>query len=210
MDRRKSLFVFFLIILGLLKSPLNMASPPPPPPLFSFGPAIVGDQVIMFWSAVAGAQTYNIYLDSEMVDSVSASAISFTGPLPGEPGPHSYQVSALDDNNLESVLSSPGVIQVGGLDPPENLKAEIGPHLSSIYLVWDYVSGVYQYNIYRSSDGGQATLLASVFESSYHDEAVVPGVSYGYTVLAIDAMGTEGISSEQALITIDPASAAAA
>ncbi len=209
MDRRKTLFVFFLI-LGLLKSPLNLASPPPP--LFSFGPAIVGDQVFMSWSAVAGAETYNIYLDSVKVDSVST--LSYTGPLPGEPGPHSYQVSALDSsldiNNQESVLSSPGVIQVGGLDPPENLKAEIGPHLSSIYLVWDYVSGVYQYNIYRSSDGSQATLLVSVFESSYHDEAVVPGVSYGYTVLAIDAMGTEGRSSELALIEIDPASAAAA
>lgn len=206
MDRRKILFVFFLIILGLPKSALNQASPSPPQ--FFFGPTIVGDQVVMYWSAVPGAQTYNIYLDSEKVDSVST--FSYTGSLPAEPGPHIYQVSALDISDQESDLSSPGVVQVGGLDPPENLKAEIGPNLSSVYLVWDYVAGVYQYNIYRSSDGSQAALLASAVKNNHHDEAVVPGVSYGYTVRAMDAVGTEGGSSEQVLIEIDQASAAAA
>jgi hypothetical protein len=129
------------------------------------------------------------------------------GSLPAEPGLYSYQVSALDNSSQESVLSSPGVIQVGGLDPPENLIVELGPLLSSVYLAWDFVPGVYQYNIYRSSDGGPATLLASIFESSYQDETVVPGISYGYTILAQDAMGTEGRSSEQVLVEIDPASA---
>jgi alpha-glucosidase len=65
---------------------------------------------------------------------------------------------------------------------------------------------VAEYNIYRSEDGGPFSLLATIdaASTSYHDESVASGATYGYRVTALDGSLNESRPSNEVTQTAEP------
>jgi len=79
--------------------------------------------------------------------------------------------------------------------PPYKVNAfrVSSPTSNSITLSWDSVSDAVKYNIYRSNT--QTGTLSRIGESngtSYNDSDISAGVSYWYTIAAVNAGGLEG------------------
>jgi len=74
---------------------------------------------------------------------------------------------------------------------------------STVDLSWSAVSGATSYNVYRgTSSGGEGTtaLVTGLATTSYSDAAVTSGVTYYYTVSAVQ-LGTESLASNEASAT---------
>ncbi len=96
---------------------------------------------------------------------------------------YAYSVTAIDSMGVSSE-SSAFTIDFCRVVSPEVLSAT--PETNAITLVWDAISGVESYNIYRKTDGNWSkitTVGADV--SSYKDTSVTSGIRYSYTVTAV-------------------------
>ncbi|PYE44266.1 fibronectin type III domain-containing protein [Paenibacillus barcinonensis] len=78
-------------------------------------------------------------------------------------------------------------------------------------LSWDAAAGDVQYKVYRQSAGAaKAELLSTVDAPAYTDHQIELGMSYVYTVTAVDQTGTESLASNTLNVsTIDPSIAKA-
>ncbi len=71
------------------------------------------------------------------------------------------------------------------------------PSVDAVYLHWSRPSNdIRYYHIYRSTSGfGLFTLLSTSYSPSYSDQEVVAGMTYSYSVKAVDSNGDEGPDS---------------
>lgn len=101
---------------------------------------------------------------------------------------YSYYVTAVigiggEESNPSNIVSATPQAG-GGINPPENLKAEAGD--KQVQLTWEYpqeLSGI-EYNVYRKSAGDYAK-IKTVSEKSYLDKDVANDTTYYYYVTAV-------------------------
>jgi fibronectin type 3 domain-containing protein len=170
--------------------------------------AVSSSKVDLTWQASGddvGVTGYDVYREGTLLESIGpATAYSDTTVTPGS---YSYEVHARDAAGNVSDASNAASVTV---DPPDTEKPTAPGNLtatahgaSKIDLGWlastDNV-GVTGYDIYRDD-----TLLASIGPAtSYSDNSVVPGVTYSYHVIALDAAANASDPSNTASAMVNP------
>lgn len=69
-----------------------------------------------------------------------------------------------------------------------------------VFLNWDIVAGATSYQVQRSTDGVNFTLLSSPTTPSYLDTAVVVGTNYYYQVASSNSSGNSSYTSAQSIV----------
>jgi chitodextrinase len=172
-----------------------------------------GTSISIAWTASTdnvAVTGYNVYRDGVKIASTNATGLTYTdsGLLMGTT--HSYQVTAFDAANNESVKSATITATTPDTVPPSvptGLTAAATAY-NNINLSWNAAtdtggSGLAGYRIYRN---GSATALASVAAGSggtvtYSDTSVAGSTAYSYTVSAYDGAGNESAKSTAASAT---------
>lgn len=140
---------------------------------------------------------YRVYRDSALIGTSAVPTFMDTGLTAGST--YSYQIQAVDDEGLESALSSPvdGSTLVEDTESPsvpQGVQASIlgGGEIS---LLWTESSDNVEiafYRVYRDD-----SFLVDVQSLAHVDGTVVAGTSYRYRVEAFDTAGNgSGLSSE--------------
>jgi fibronectin type 3 domain-containing protein len=86
----------------------------------------------------------------------------------------------------------PVVDCVSVLPSPLNIYAT--PEDSQVIVRWNDVTGASSYRVYWQASNGLRDIV-SVGASSYVHGGLTNGITYSYEVVAMDAMGVEGVSS---------------
>jgi fibronectin type 3 domain-containing protein len=153
-------------------------------------------------TAGPGDLTYHLFRDNASVWSGSATNYTDTGLTNGRS--YSYAVAA--NNSVGWGPNSTAVTIVPASTPgaPLNLTATSGNKL--VDLSWSPPSSnggsnITGYNIYRGTAPGEGTLLATVGDvNNYTDPELTNGMTYHYTVSAVNAVG-EGVRSVEVSAT---------
>ena len=168
--------------------------------------------VVLVWNAVDSATSYNVYMDTALVASVTDTTYTVED-LTSETT-YSFTVTALADT-LESVASNvvtvttlaaedPGEPEDPGdepeepieLDVPENVEAN-AISTSSIIITWDNVENALSYNVYRNGE-----LLDDIKNTSYTDKDLEYNTEYCYTVEAVNGKEKSEKSEEVCVKTL--------
>jgi fibronectin type 3 domain-containing protein len=165
-------------------------------------------KVTVTWTGPAGGQTFDVYrgntsggeglvpyatgvTGSSFIDSSVAAATTYY-----------YEVSAVNVNGAQGPLSS----ETSALTlaaAPANLTAQGGSGFVS--LSWSASKGATSYSVFRSlTSGGEGNtpVASGLTATSYTDLNVNAGITYFYTVAAVDATGTGPQSAETSTITV--------
>ncbi|MGO8672106.1 MAG: choice-of-anchor tandem repeat GloVer-containing protein, partial [Capsulimonadaceae bacterium] len=165
--------------------------------------AIAGNaQVSLFWSESAGATSYSVYRATSSggegsipVDTASVPTYTDTGLTNGVT--YFYTVSAAGGSGTSPQSNEePGTPESSILPAPAGLSASAGN--AAVSLSWTASTAASSYNVYRSTVSGAegATAIGTSPGASYTDTGLTNGVTYFYTVSAIDAAGTSPQSRE--------------
>ena len=131
------------------------------------------------------------------------SPVSYNFPVNGN---YTIQFSS-DWNTINSVNGQP---VTSAPSAPQNLVASSGN--AQVSLSWSAPltngnSQITGYNVYRSTSSGAETFLASAgITTSYIDTSATNGLTYYYTVTAINAIGESALSNEAYATPSAPAS----
>ncbi len=161
-------------------------------------PMRAGNQVLLMWAPVPGAQEYRIHrrdlgTGREKVWTVrEPQAVDPEAPADRA---YLYSVEAVLPGGVAGPTSE--VRKLEGFRPLE--PPRWGGHYQegrSVHLVWEPVEGAAFYNLYRAREGEEPQLLASVQGVKYVDGTVEPGAAYVYTVRAVGLQSQESADSE--------------
>lgn len=163
-------------------------------------PADVGGSPITFYKVYRGASASGE--SSIPIANLSAASFSYNDSAVTNQVPYYYVVKAVNTNGTSNpsneVLATP--INPGLPSAPKNVLAT--PGAGKIVVTWDApdsvgTSPITGYSIYRSDNGSQLSLLTTTgpTTTAYTDTAVVPGHSYGYQVVAMNANGNGSVSA---------------
>ncbi len=153
----------------------------------------------LFRESLEATKKVHDILDFEVVVGLSGHYIFYAAYVKEGKNPITDSFSVLQSNLAEvsTTLSdepplTPVVDCVSVLPSPSNPFAEAGD--TSVLLSWEPVTDADSYVVYwQASDGSGASI--SVKATSYMHEGLINGVSYRYSVTAMDTMGVEGIAS---------------
>ncbi|MGO8669784.1 MAG: fibronectin type III domain-containing protein [Capsulimonadaceae bacterium] len=181
------------------------ATPEPPAPSAPTGlSATAGNaQVGLSWSASSGATSYNITRGtasgaegSTAIATASGTSYSDTGLTNGVT--YFYKVAAVNGGG-----TSPASSEASATPEPPIASAPTGlsatPGNGQVSLTWTVSSGATSYNVFRSTtSGGEGSTAykTGITTASYTDSGVTNGLTYYYTVAAINGGGTSAQSSE--------------
>jgi len=160
------------------------------------------DSVIVTWFdlAFSDAKTYKFYRDSEYVYSSTRNGWQMFGDEVIDGERYCYQISAVNQENVESALSD-SVCIIGGSEQTSYLRqlAELQrlevSDKNTLTLNWDVNTEKPNqgYKIFR--DG---LLLTQLTETTYVDQQLSTGVEYCYQIAVVDSDGDESpLSYEQ-------------
>lgn len=194
------------------------ATPQVPAPSAPSGVTATGadGQVSVDWSAVPGATTYEVLRGSSAGNESPTPVAAVTnGPYVDTDvtngSTYYYEVVASnaggDSAPSNEAHATP---QVAAPGTPNPVTVVVGT--GRISLSWTAVPGATSYQVLRgTTPGGEsATPIASPTGSSYDDTTVSNGNSYYYEVIASNAGGTSGPSSEVQGVPLAPPSVTAA
>lgn len=197
----KRFFSLLFTLLTLNTSNPSPAAQPQIPEFLPGHPILAGENVVMCWSPVPGAETYHVYLDEKRVATVASTC--FNSSAPTDSGSYRYQVSALSSAGEESGLSSYGIVTVRRLEEPGHLVVDVNPAIPVARLIWMAVPGASNYNVYRSKEGGESVFIASVIDNQFSDTGIEVDKTYEYAVAAKDIYGTEGPRSKGVAVKVE-------
>lgn len=123
---------------------------------------------------------------------VATQMLSYTLGVPvGASGTLNFTGTVAFDGTVEEIEGDDVVYGVPSMPEEEYLRVD---GLAVPRLKWKASDSpeVVGYNIYRSEDGGPWEKIAYATETSYVDNTVVPGKTYCYTVMPVNAAGVEG------------------
>jgi fibronectin type 3 domain-containing protein len=170
--------------------------PPAPPTNLS---ATAGNtSATLQWTGAQGATSYNIYRSTAsgqetlLQSGITITSFVNTGLTNGTT--YYYEVTSVDSGG-EGIRSSEVSVSPHVLPPapPTNLAAV--PGNDQVGLSWTASSGATSYNVYRSSSSGNEVLYHSgVAGTSYTDTGVTNGITYFYQVIAVNGVGSSGLS----------------
>ena len=157
------------------------------------------DKVVVTWSNVFGATTYNVYrggtndvLSATFLGTLTSNIYSDTTVIPGVK--YYYWIKATADiGNSELSDSDSGYAK---LISPTNIFATDGDYNYKIDITWSNVPYALAYNIYRgeTNDAVIATLLGTSSSNIYSDTTVIPGKKYYYWIRATADVGNSELS----------------
>ncbi len=150
------------------------------------------------WTAVSGADTYNVYRGATLLGNTSST--SFTDTALSTDGSYDYTVTSLDTAGNESVPSQARTVVYDTTAPgaPDQPAAAASPTNAKPSLTWTAVPGATSYNVSRSG-----TPVANVATPSFTDSALASDGSYSYTVTALDAATNESPPSPARSVVYD-------
>ena len=178
----------------------------PPPPAAPIGlAATAGDtQVLLGWTASAGAMSYNVKRATTSggpyttITNVTATSFLNTGLTNGTT--YYYVVSALNASG-EGANSSEASATPALPPPPVPIKLTAAAGNAQVLLSWTASAGATSYNVKRATtSGGPYTTITNVTTTSLLDTGLVNGTRYYYAVSALNATG-ESANSSQAFAT---------
>jgi YD repeat-containing protein len=170
----------------LLEGPTNLTAP-----------TMTNSSVQLNWTAVTGANSYNIYQNGiKLVTFSSTNSFNVTNLSPNTD--YNFQVSAIigdsesDKSNLINVKTL--------LQGPTNLVASTITN-SSVQLNWTAVSGASSYKIYQNG----ITLVTSSLTNSFNVTNLSPNTNYTFQVTAMISSSESGKSNQISIKTSPPA-----
>jgi len=165
-----------------------------PPPTALTAAAFGGNAVVVSWTPVPGAVSYNILRqgpgDAGLVPFDTATGTPYyDGSVQGQ-STYTYEVIAIDDTGAQAASTTISVTTPPATsDAPANLAAVSSP--GQIALTWSAPSGpVTGYNVWRSIGAGSTNFVEiapGVQSPAYTDAQLVPGLTYSYYVQAENA-----------------------
>ena len=141
--------------------------------------SVSASSVSLTWSAVGEANSYRVYRDDSLLETVSSNSFSETGLADGT---YLYEVSAVDGAG-ESTSKASVSITVNNIPPAAPTSLNASANGSNVNLTWDAVADATSYNVYR--DG---SLIASPTTNAFTDTTLADG-TYLYEVSAVDDAG---------------------
>jgi len=194
-----------LAIVPLFVTACGGSDPEPPVPPAS--PETVSltstaDGFAIEWSAVAGAQSYNLYRattsgfahsNTTMLKADATSPYADLDVVTGEK--YYYVVTAVRDG-----MSSAPSKEVSARFVPSPDTLSLTTSVDGFVIEWSAVPGAEGYNLYRSQTPGvvpsSATLLQTGAVSPYADRNVVADQTYYYVVTSVIGDGASAASAE--------------
>ncbi|WP_062318478.1 PA14 domain-containing protein [Demequina maris] len=169
--------------------------------------------VDLSWTAVDGAEEYNVYRSgSSPVDTatplnsaaLSGTTFTDTDVTPGET--YYYTVIATSSSTPASAAATEQSVEIPSVEPvapdaPSGVAATADE--DSILIEWDEVTGATGYKVFRgatsdvATDGVPVSGEAPLAALSFDDTGAEPGTEYFYVVLAV---GEGGLDSEASAV----------
>jgi fibronectin type 3 domain-containing protein len=195
-------------------APTNICSSVPSAPVGLAATVASSSTISLTWNPVSPPTNcsilrYSVYRSTTSGFTPSASNLvtnNVTGSSYDDTGlagstTYYYVVEAVDSYGTSAASGKVSATTPAGSVPsaPTGLAASSGNAL--VTLSWAAVSGATSYNVYRgtASGGEGATPISTgLTGASYADSAVTNGTTYYYTVAAVNANGTSGMSNEVA------------
>lgn len=146
---------------------------------------------VLSWNQVPGAKKYEIYRSVDggsfkKLTTTTKTTYTNTGASGGTAC--AYKVRALgSSSSYNSAFCQPQTSNVRCATPV--LTAKIDTNTGLPNLSWGKVTGAASYQIYRSTNGGEYTLIATQTARTYKDTKVQPGTVYSYAVVAAGKKG---------------------
>jgi len=186
-------------------TPLNSVQIPAPP---SGLIAAAGNaQVVLSWTASAGATSYNIYRstasgsETEINTGITATNFTDTGLTNGTK--YYYQVTSANsagESDVSNEASATPQAQAPAPAAPTNLTATAGN--GQVVLSWAASAGASSYNIYRGmSSEGETQLTTGIATTGFTDSGVTNASTYFYEVTAANGAAESARSNE---VTVTP------
>lgn len=183
----------------------GLQPPPPPPPAPPTGPTASAGygQVLLSWTASAGATNYNIKRSTSSggestIGSATGTSYTDTNLLDGTT--YYYVFSAL--NTGGEGLNSAEVSATPLFSPAPTNLIVVTTNFGLVSLAWAPSAGATSYNLKRApSHNGPYATITSTASTSYSDNNVVNGTTYYYVVSAVNAGGENPTNSPEVSTT---------
>ena len=165
-------------------------------------------QVALSWTASSGATSYSVkratVSGGPYTTLASATTTSYTDTTAVNGTTYYYVVSAVNTAG-ESVNSTQASATPCSIPAPPTGLSAVGGN-AQVSVSWTASSGAASYNVSRATvSGGPYTQIATgVTTTSYTDTGLAAGMTYFYTVVAVNACGASGYSSYIGSTTIPP------
>ena len=163
---------------------------------------VSGNSISLQWDAVADAAGYNIYdaaTDELLIAIESGATLSHSFTDLAYSTEYSYQISAIDANDIEGAKSASISFTTGSAEPPAAPTGLSGSvSANSVSLQWSAVAAAASYKIYRDGSGIDDTLF-----TSFSDTGLLYNTTYEYQVSSVDSSGSEGEKSAVLELTTD-------
>ncbi|MHB8762928.1 MAG: fibronectin type III domain-containing protein, partial [Deferrisomatales bacterium] len=202
----KRRLVFPLVLALVLFAAAALAAGPAWMPGF---PMRMGPNVMLMWSPIPGAASYNLYRSFEAgkLGEKAASVPMNNHMDPNVPSDKDvfYTVKAVMPGGVESDASQVATLTgLKPLDPPKWI-GELYQN-KQLSIRWEAQSGAAFYNLFKAeAKAGPFALLGSVQEPKYVDTAVEEGKTYWYQVTAVDKNNVESPKAETREVLIPKA-----
>lgn len=185
-----------LCALGMMV-PGEAGSSPGPPAWRPGFPVRAGTSVMLFWTPVAGAQSYILLRktgDGDFREIYRGAGIAFADASAPSDTPLAYKVVPL----LEGKESAPSPVAIvhpeEPMKPPEVTGAIPGP--GTITLRWALPPDAVYSNVYRALlESGPYSKVASLASNTFVDSKVEKERIYFYRISAVDRFGKESAQS---------------
>jgi uncharacterized protein (DUF1800 family) len=168
--------------------------------------AVAGDkQVVLTWTAVAGALSYDVYRGTSANGEASTpvmtgvTALTFTNTGLTDGTTYFFKVAAVNANGAGDKSNEASAKTVAPPPPPAptGLAAVAGD--KQAVLTWTASTGATSYNVYRgTSANGEASspVMTGVTALTFTNTGLTNGTTYFFKVAAVNANGTSDKSNE--------------
>ncbi len=154
------------------------------------------DKIKLAWDAVAGAESYRIYLKTDSgwtkLADTDKTALTVSNPTSGKA--YTFTARAMDGKGKHLSYYYTDGFTITFIKAPEFKVANVA---NGVQISWDKLEGAEKYRVYYKGRNGW-TKLTDTTSNSFIDKDVVSGKSYTYTVRCINAAGNAFMSDYRA------------
>ncbi|CAK0780793.1 hypothetical protein CCP3SC15_70046 [Gammaproteobacteria bacterium] len=184
------------------------AAPPPTPTLTSVVAGV--GQVVLRWSSVATATSYNIYQgtisggEALVISGLTGTTRTITGLTNGTT--YFFTVTAVTNGGVSAFSNELSATPQAALLAPAINSAT--PGNAAVTLKWSTVTGATSYNIFWGTvAGGENQTRTGVIGKAVAITGLVNGTTYFFKMKAVNASGTSPFSNEVSATPNTPPSA---
>ncbi|MCX7610367.1 MAG: hypothetical protein N2043_02110 [Ignavibacterium sp.] len=166
-----------------------------------------GTEVVIQWNEnteddVVG---YNVYRNGVKINETLIAVPAFVDSNVTEKYSYVYQVTAVDTSGNESIKSDSVSVSIPDMtapERPENIVVTLNNKNAELMWSASVSDDVEKYEIYRSQDGLNFTIIAETTETVYVDENLPEKMTFHYYVRAVDTAGLKSAHSDTVVVII--------